>query len=104
MIRKTGIYYYCNLASPSVFDGESIKNIDYDLDVKVYPNRAVDILDEDEFDLHQEQMNYSSDIVDIVRESLDQLLLMIENEEVPFDKEVIEDLFQEYLRDFKKKT
>ena len=32
MIRKTGIYYYCNLASPSLYDGEAIKNIDYDLD------------------------------------------------------------------------
>jgi uncharacterized protein len=103
MIRKTGIYYYCNLASPSIFDGESIKNIDYDLDVKVYPNRAIDVLDEDEFDMHREQMNYSSDIIEIVRESLDQLLTMIENEEVPFDQVVIEGLFQEYLRDFKKK-
>ncbi|MEG0981587.1 MAG: DUF402 domain-containing protein, partial [Erysipelotrichaceae bacterium] len=32
MIRKTGIHYYCNIASPSIYDGEAIKNIDYDLD------------------------------------------------------------------------
>ena len=25
MIRKGGVYYYCNLASPTLFDGESIK-------------------------------------------------------------------------------
>ena len=24
MIRKTGIYYYCNLASPSLYDGEAV--------------------------------------------------------------------------------
>lgn len=29
MIRKSGIHYYCNLASPSLYDGEAIKNIDY---------------------------------------------------------------------------
>ena len=28
MIRKSGIHYYCNLASPSLYDGEAIKNID----------------------------------------------------------------------------
>ena len=38
MIRKSGIYYYCNLATPSIYDGEAIKNIDYDLDVKLYPD------------------------------------------------------------------
>ena len=38
MVRKTGIYYYCNLASPSLYDGEAVKNIDYDLDVKVFPD------------------------------------------------------------------
>lgn len=38
MIRMSGIYYYCNLASPSLYDGEAIKNIDYDLDVKLFPD------------------------------------------------------------------
>ncbi len=104
MIRKTGIYYYCNLASPSIFDGEAIKNIDYDLDVKVYPNRSVDVLDEDEFLTHSEQMDYPSDIIEIVRESMDHLLSMIENEDPPFNRDVVEVLFQEYLREFKKKV
>ena len=30
MIRHAGIYYYVNLASPSIYDGEAIRNIDYD--------------------------------------------------------------------------
>ena len=52
MIRKTGVYYYCNLASPSLYDGEAIKNIDYDLDVKLYPDRSYQILDENEYAAH----------------------------------------------------
>jgi protein associated with RNAse G/E len=47
MIRHTGVYYYCNLASPSIYDGEAIKNIDYDLDVKLYPDGGYQILDEE---------------------------------------------------------
>ena len=46
MIRHSGIYYYCNLASPTIYDGEAIKNIDYDLDVKLYPDRTYQVLDE----------------------------------------------------------
>ena len=46
MLRRDGIYYYCNLASPSIYDGEAIKNIDYDLDVKFYPDGSHIILDE----------------------------------------------------------
>ena len=33
MIRKTGVYYYCNIASPTLYDGEALKYIDYDLDL-----------------------------------------------------------------------
>ena len=59
MIRKTGIYYYCNLASPSLYDGEAIKNIDYDLDVKLFPDGRIEILDEDEYEQHGREMGYS---------------------------------------------
>ena len=39
------IYYYCNLSSPFVEDIEGVKYIDYDLDVKLYPNGDVVVLD-----------------------------------------------------------
>lgn len=38
MIREKGVSYYCNLASPYVLDDEALKYIDYDLDVKVFPD------------------------------------------------------------------
>jgi protein associated with RNAse G/E len=40
MIRKKGIYYYCNLASPAIMDNGAVKYIDYELDVKVFPDGA----------------------------------------------------------------
>ena len=46
MIKKDGIYFYCNLSSPSVIDSEGLKYIDYDLDVRVTPDFKYAILDE----------------------------------------------------------
>lgn len=97
MMRKTGVYYYCNLASPSLYDGEAIKNIDYDLDVKVYPNGGYDILDQDEFEEHASHMGYGEDVIEVVERSLDRLLNVIEEKKSPFNAEDIDLYFQLYL-------
>ncbi len=97
MMRKTGVYYYCNLASPSLFDGEAIKNIDYDLDVKVYPNGGYDILDQDEFEDHAKHMGYDEDVIDVVERSLEKLLKVIDANEAPFNATEIDKYFQIYL-------
>ena len=55
---EDGIYYYCNLSSPFACDEEALKYIDYDLDIKVYPNGKYHLLDEDEYEQHMNQMNY----------------------------------------------
>ncbi|MFI3284709.1 MAG: DUF402 domain-containing protein [Erysipelotrichaceae bacterium] len=97
MIRKTGIYYYCNLASPSLYDGEAIKNIDYDLDVKVYPNDTYSILDEDEYAVHSARMRYPEEIKYIVEKQLTDLLKMVENKESPFKHKEIHQYYRQYL-------
>lgn len=97
MMRKNGVYYYCNLASPSLYDGEAIKNIDYDLDVKLYPNGGYDILDQDEFEEHSMQMGYGPDVIDVVEGSLDLLLKVIDAHEAPFNSREIDKYFQLYL-------
>ena len=98
MIRKTGIYYYCNLASPSLYDGEAIKNIDYDLDVKLFPDGRMEILDEDEYEQHGNEMGYSEPLKCAVESEMDDLIGRIKRNESPFDKKEIEDLYHEYLR------
>ena len=96
MIRKTGIYYYCNLASPSLYDGEAIKNIDYDLDVKVFPDGKIDILDEDEYEEHSQQMDYGKEICEIVESSMNKLLKLIEEKGEPFNEECIAKYYHAY--------
>lgn len=97
MIRKTGIYYYCNLASPSLWDGEAIKNIDYDLDVKLYPDGLYQILDENEYEAHARQMHYSDDIRQILQTQMDRLIQEMKVQQDPFNPECVERYYQKYL-------
>lgn len=98
MIRKTGIYYYCNLASPSLYDGEAIKNIDYDLDIKLYPSGIFEILDEDEYQEHGQKMEYSDDIKCIVEGQMQDLIRRIKEMEAPFNDETINRYYKLYQK------
>ena len=98
MIRKGGVHYYCNIASPSLVDEEAIKNIDYDLDVKIFPNGKVIVLDEDEYQQHSRQMHYSQKLDAVIRQGLKGVLNDIALQKSPFDKEEIDQLYHKYLR------
>lgn len=97
MIRKTGIHYYCNLASPSINDEEALKYIDYDLDVKVNPLWEYTILDEDEYEEHSKKMQYSKQLDHIIRKQMDILIDDIKKQKSPFDHYEIKNLYQKYL-------
>ena len=97
MVRKTGIYYYCNLASPSLYDGEAIKNIDYDLDVKVFPDGEYMILDENEYEYHASVMNYPENVKKIISSQMEELLDLIVNKKEPFDFSYINDYIMKYF-------
>lgn len=98
MIRSRGVYYYCNLASPSVYDGESLKNIDYDLDLKVFPDHNYQILDRDEFEMHQQKMNYSPLIIETVEKELTRLIEVVKSEFSPFSEKEVFEYFERYLQ------
>ena len=97
MVRKSGIYYYCNIASPSIYDGEAIKNIDYDLDVKVFPDGTYVVLDENEYEYHCQQMNYSDEIKQFCIESKNELISMVESGEKPFDFSYANEYIMKYF-------
>lgn len=97
MVRKAGIYYYCNIASPSIYDGEAIKNIDYDLDVKVFPDGEYIILDENEFAYHCHKMNYSSNLQKICVNAKNEVVEMVKAQEKPFDFTYINDYIMRYF-------
>lgn len=97
MIRKRGIYYYSNLASPSLYDGEAIKYIDYDLDVKVFPDGHYILLDDDEFLEHQKLMKYEDEIIEIILAERMRLVNLVKDNAYPFRADVIYGYFDRYL-------
>lgn len=96
MLRKDGIYFYCNLSSPYLFEEDTIKYVDYDLDVKVFPNFNFRILDRDEYDKHRKKMNYPIEIEKIIEDEMDILLDYIRERKGPFKKGFMENYYKQY--------
>ncbi|WP_423363000.1 DUF402 domain-containing protein [Mycoplasma sp. P36-A1] len=97
MLRTNGIHYYCNIASPFVWDGEAIKYIDYDLDLKVFPNNSMRVLDEKEYAQHAKQMNYSKKLDFILNTELDYLKDDILKKDSVFSREKVYQYYEEFL-------
>lgn len=85
-LKDNGIYYYCNIASPYVIEERTIKYIDYDLDLRVYPDGGYKILDHNEYNYHKKKMKYPEAIDKIVNKEMVKLIQMKKNKEGPFDK------------------
>lgn len=89
-LKTNGIFYYCNIASPYVIDGNVIKYIDYDLDLRVFNDGAFKVLDRNEYNYHKRLMRYSREINYIIKVELSSLIEMKKTGEFPFDTQVIE--------------
>lgn len=95
-LKKDGIYYYCNIASPFVIEGLTIKYIDYDLDLRVFPDGSFKILDRGEYNYHKNKMKYSDDIDYVLKKELSRLIDMAREKTGPFQKELIERYHKQY--------
>lgn len=84
ILRADGVHFYCNLSSPYLYDEGVLKYIDYDLDLKVFPNYRYKVLDEYEFCKHGREMNYPEEIQEIVRAQMCTLIEMVNKKEGPF--------------------
>jgi protein associated with RNAse G/E len=73
-LKKLGIYYYCNIATPYIIEDDTIKYIDYDLDLRIFPDETYKILDSAEYQYHKQVMNYPNEIDQIVKKELDNLI------------------------------
>ncbi len=94
-----GICYYVNIASPTLMDDGYLKYIDYDLDVKLFPDGVVKELDIQEFERHSEAYGYSADLNAAIRISMEHVLSLMENREFPFvDNEVLR-LFNKFYEE-----
>ena len=95
-LKDNGIYYYCNIASPYVIEDRTIKYIDYDLDLRVFPDGSFKILDRGEYNYHKNKMKYSDDIDYVLKKELSRLIDMAREKTGPFQKELIERYHKQY--------
>ncbi len=97
MLREDGIHYYCNISSPFIYESGAVKYIDYDLDIKVFPDMTYTLLDEDEYVLHSERMNYPEVLDRILWNNVSQLKQMIHQRKGPFAYEHVERWYEMFL-------
>lgn len=102
-LKPTGIYYYCNIASPFVIEQNIIKYIDYDLDLRVFPDGSFKILDRGEYQYHKKKMQYSDDLDKILKSELSNLIEKVRNKEYPFQNKIIDYYYNEYRKTKKEK-
>ncbi len=96
-LKEQGLFYYCNVASPYVIDNYILKYIDYDLDLRVFPDGGFRILDRNEYKYHKRIMHYSNDLDLIIRDELQKLISIKKAEKFPFDKEKIRLYYEKFV-------
>lgn len=101
--KKDGIYYYCNIASPFVIEGKTIKYIDYDLDLRVFPDGSFKVLDKGEYNYHKNKMKYPDDLDVILKEELSYLIEKCKAKVFPFERNQIE-IFHKLYDELKQKV
>lgn len=86
-MKKDGIYFYCNIATPYIIEEGTIKYIDYDLDLRIFPKGEYKILDRLEYQYHKKKMGYSEDLDKVINAALDELIKDYLAGSETFDKE-----------------
>ncbi|MFN3418279.1 MAG: DUF402 domain-containing protein [Pyrinomonadaceae bacterium] len=70
---------YFNICLPPVIQGDSIVYSDLDIDVAVWPDGSIDVLDEDDFASNALTLKYPEQLKSKVRETLSEILELAEN-------------------------
>jgi uncharacterized protein len=78
--------WYCNVTTPPVFDGRHLSYVDLDLDVAVRPDGCIDLLDEDEFELHQRKYAYPTDIIARAEDAATEVFALARARGFPFSE------------------
>ncbi len=76
--------WYCNITTPPRIDGSEVTYIDLDLDVAVRPGGEIQLLDEDEFEEHQQRYGYPEDVIERARHAADEVMRLARANAFPF--------------------
>lgn len=96
--KNHGLFYYCNIATPYLIDGKTIKYIDYDLDLRVFPDGGFRILDRNEYKYHKKIMKYPYQIDRIVKYELSNLIELKKENCPPFQESLVQKYYQMFQK------
>ncbi len=77
--------YYCNINQPPKFENNTLNFVDLDIDVLVWADFNVEILDLEEFEQNREKFGYSTELISKTLETLDEVLEIVRLKQFPFD-------------------
>ena len=78
--------WYCNVTTPAQCDGENVRYVDLDLDVRVPPKGEPEVLDEAEFLENSQRMGYPPEVIEQARQAVDELLALARTGKFPFEE------------------
>ena len=76
--------HYCNISMPPKFDGSTLDYVDLDIDLIVWPDGRVEILDEDEFAVNSAKYEYPAALRENAMAALGEVRRLIQQAEFPF--------------------
>jgi protein associated with RNAse G/E len=80
--------HYCNITMPPTFENNVLDYVDLDIDLILWPDGRVEVLDQDDFERNTIKFNYPNEFRPRVEAAVAELTGMIEAKEFPFDEKV----------------
>lgn len=81
--------YYVNLALPHEWDGERCAYVDLELDVALFEDGVVQILDEDEYEESKILYNYPDELIKRIEQATGEVIEMLQQRVYPFDGSLV---------------
>jgi protein associated with RNAse G/E len=78
--------WYCNVTTPPRLEGCQLSYVDLDLDVIRRPNGGVELLDEDEFELHQRKYGYPCHVIEAAEGAAGEVAELARRGAFPFNE------------------
>lgn len=75
---------YVDIITPPQWSGSTVTMVDIDLDVVRWSDGRVEVLDEDEFEVHQARYDYPERLIETARATTAQLAVAVEERHEPF--------------------
>lgn len=77
--------YYCNITMLPKLDDDILEYVDLDIDLILWPDGEIEVLDHDEFEMNAELFKYPPELVANVESTLDAIVRDIHQRRFPFD-------------------